>query len=105
MELLCYLTGPRDRLKDLAILSRLLADEHIASYMPAFHHFENILVNRTDDEWREVTNCALRHCDIVFRLEGVSEISDDEVSFAHELNKPVFTCYRTLIKYLSEFGE
>jgi hypothetical protein len=51
----------------------------------------HIVSPRPLDFWYEYDVATLARCDAVFRMEGKSEGADQEVAFAEDEGKPVFT--------------
>lgn len=105
LRLVCYLTGPAQRLKDLVLLANLLGSEGISCFLPCMNHFQDMFAKRTPEEWISHNIGILHKCDFVFRLEGESKEADDEVTIASDHDKPIFYQYKALVTYLAEFGE
>jgi Domain of unknown function (DUF4406) len=103
-----YVAGPYTK-GDVALNVRrsIEAGNNIAAlghtpFIPHLTHFWHMLFPREIDFWYKQDMEWLKICDVVYRLEGESHGTDEEIKVAKTIDIPVFTDYAELYKWLKE---
>jgi hypothetical protein len=91
-----YVAGPYTQ-GDVAVNVRaaILAADRLmglgfAPFVPHLTHFWHLVAPRPYEDWLDLDNQFLPHCDALLRLPGVSAGAEREVALAESLGIPVF---------------
>lgn len=101
-KFVCYIAGPQLQLRNMALLAHVMGSDGVACIIPAMSHFQDMFAKRSPQEWKDHNLALLLKCDILYRLEGESVDADDEVAYAIDHGKPVFTNYKHLVTFLKD---
>tara|TARA_R110002096_G_scaffold219113_2_gene407421 strand:+ start:29 stop:361 length:333 start_codon:yes stop_codon:yes gene_type:complete len=104
---LVYVAGPYTRgnmCENIGVAARagleIMQAGH-APFVPHTHtHVMALFEYRDYEEWMAIDFAVVERCDAVFRLPGISDGADREVTLAEKCGIPVFTVMEDLIEYL-----
>lgn len=100
-----YIAGPlrTGEMPDVGIRNALAYAEELMHYgftpvVPHLHWFWNLLHLKTEETWLAHDFQIIMRCDALLRIPGASGGADQEVDFAIEIGRPVFTDINKLIE-------
>lgn len=73
-----------------------------APFIPHYSHFANLFHFNTWETWMAMDKQWVATCDCLLRLPGPSKGADQEVIWAQQAGKPVFTSIEALVAWSNQ---
>lgn len=91
-----YVAGPYTKgdvavnVRNAILAAHILYNAGFYPFVPHLTHFWHMVCPRPYEDWLDLDNAFLPHCDALLRLPGESSGADKEVALAEKLGMPVF---------------